>query len=157
VIKIPCFSVLWPCSHCIHFVCVASTALFINVPHHLALLCYSPCVSTYFRPHFPHLAMFCTLHFPHFHHTLSRNIRTLRLCLRHSLHTCTHITKSLFCIPTPVFIDHTLYLHTTQMYHWSKWHKSSFEQDHVTKVICVISFILLSIYQYILLDIIVLI
>ena len=92
----------------------------------MALLHYSPCISTYFQLHFPYLTTFCTLHFPSFHCTSSRNIGTLRLCLRHSLHTHTYITKSLFCVPTLVFIDHISCLHTTQMYHCTcgstAWH-----------------------------------
>ena len=110
------FSLHLPHPHCINFVCIVSTALFISVSHCLALLHCSSCISAHFWLHFLYFAVFHTLCFLCFHHISSRNIGTLRLCLRHFLHICTHITKSLFCVPTLVFIDHTLYLHTTQMY-----------------------------------------
>jgi hypothetical protein len=98
-------------TNCINFVCIASTALFISVPHHLALLCCSPCVSAYFQRHFLFCTLSCTvcfLHFLHFHHTSSRKLRTLGLCLRHSLHTCTYITKSLLWCSLITFHTHTL-------------------------------------------------
>jgi len=121
-IKIPHFSVFLPCSHCVYliltinFVCIASTALFISVPHCLTLLHYSPCVSAYFCPHFPYLTALHTSHFPHFYCTLSSNIRTPRLCLRHSLHTHTHITKSLFCVPhSSLHWSHFILAHYTDI------------------------------------------